>query len=311
MSLTYNAVKLLLWAKNLGASFERTLTLGHQGLGCSPRQLHRAVHDFGFTITQEQINRCFQHPPCTDVFADEFLRFLGAKEIVSVDRSDFEGATRLHDLNAPFPESDQASFSFVLDGGTLEHVFDYPAALRHSLELVRPGGHFLTIAPANGYMGHGFYQLSPELFFRVFSKENGFALRKMVLCELYKANAPFFQVNDPAVTGMRTELISARCLDLAVLARRTALVPILACPPQQSDYVACWERHQEAAVSPEPAQLGVFWRVRRALNPYWPFWLRHWKRRYAYSRRHGAPKVSNRRHFRRLALKEMSNERAE
>jgi SAM-dependent methyltransferase len=311
MSLTYNAVKLLLWAKNLGASFEKTLTLGHQGLSCSPRQLHRAVQDFGFAITGEQIQRCFQHPPCTNVFADEFLRFLGAKEIVSVDCSDFEGATRLHDLNDPFPESDQASFSFVLDGGTLEHIFNYPAALRHCLELIRPGGHFLTTAPVNNHMGHGFYQFSPELFFRVFSKANGFALRKIVLYEPHKADTAFFHVNDPAATGMRTELISAKCLDLGVFARRTTLVPILAHPPQQSDYVACWGRHQEAAASAEPVHLGVLGRVRKTLNPYWPFWLRGWKQRYVHLRRHGAPRLSNRRHFRRLPLREMFNERAE
>jgi SAM-dependent methyltransferase len=311
MAVTYNVVELLLWAKNLGASFERTLTLGHQGLSCSPRQLHRAIHDFGFAITQEQINQCFHHPPLTAVYADEFLRFLGAKEIVSVDRSDFEGATRLHDLNEPFPESDQASFSFVLDGGTLEHIFNYPAALRHCLELVRPGGHFLTTAPVNNHMGHGFYQPSPELFFRVFSEENGFALRKIVLYETHKANNAFFQVNDPALTGMRSELVSAKCLDIGVLARRATLVPILASPPQQSDYVVCWERHQEAVASSAPAKPGVVWRIRKALNPYWPYWLRGWKRTYAYYRRYGAPKLNNRRYFYRLPRKEMFSERAE
>jgi SAM-dependent methyltransferase len=310
MSVSYNVVKLLLWARNLGASYERTLTLGHQGLACSPRQLKRAVHDFGFAISQEQINRCFQRPPCTDAFADEFLRFLGAKEVVSVDHSDFEGATRLHDLNNPFPESDQASFSFVLDGGTLEHIFNYPAALRHCLELVRPGGHFLTIAPVSNHMGHGFYQPSPELFFRVFSRENGFALRKIVLHEPHEPKTAFFEVSDPAVTGLRTQLISSRCWDLGVLARRTALVPTLARAPQQSDYAAAWGHHQEAAVWPSPAQVGLLWRLRKALNPYWPAWLRSWKGKYLYSWRYGSPTLRNRRHFRRVPAKEMFTERA-
>jgi len=83
MSLTYNAVKLVLRAKNLSASFERPPTIAHQGLSCSPRQLRRAVHDFGFTITPEQISRCFRHPPGADASADAFLHFLGAKGIVS------------------------------------------------------------------------------------------------------------------------------------------------------------------------------------------------------------------------------------
>src|SRR6266853_5261763 len=181
MALDFNALKVALWARNLGVSYERTLTLGHQGLDCSPRQLRRALRDFGLPAAPDQLERCLHRAPYSALYADELLRFLGAKELVSVDRSGFEGATRLHDLNEPFPERDRAAFSLVLDAGTLEHIFNYPAALRHCLELVQRGGHFLTTTPANNLVGHGFYQLSPELFFRVFSAENGFALRKIVL----------------------------------------------------------------------------------------------------------------------------------
>ncbi|MCA1572803.1 MAG: hypothetical protein LC798_21415 [Chloroflexi bacterium] len=42
----------------------------------------------------------------------------------------------------------------VLDGGTLEHVFDYPTALRGALDAVRLGGHFIAVTPANGWCGH-------------------------------------------------------------------------------------------------------------------------------------------------------------
>jgi hypothetical protein len=36
-----------------------------------------------------------------------------------------------------------------------------------------------AVTPANNQMGHGFYQFSPELFFRVFSQENGYLLRAL------------------------------------------------------------------------------------------------------------------------------------
>jgi len=100
-------------------------------------------------------------------------------------------------LNSVFFE--RSRFTLVLDGGTLEHVFDYPAALRQCLELVALSGHFITIAPAQNQMGHGFYQISPELFFRVLSGENGFTLRKMVLFDTSRIDAPFFEVRDPAL----------------------------------------------------------------------------------------------------------------
>src|SRR2546426_934602 len=168
MGMDFNVIKVLLWAKNLGASFERTATLGRQGFECTPRRLQRAARDFGLFATVQDVKHCFQRPPLGALYADEFLRLIGAKEIVSVDRSDFEGATLLHDLNEPFPDEERGRFNLVFDGGTLEHIFNYPAALRHCLELVGTGGHFITIAPAHNMMGHGFYQISPELFFRVF-----------------------------------------------------------------------------------------------------------------------------------------------
>jgi SAM-dependent methyltransferase len=309
MALDFNAVKVSFWAKNLGVSYRRTLTLGRQNLVCSPSRLHQAVRDFGLTYTREQIDRCLRRPLMEALFADEFFRFLGAEELVSVDNSDYEGATLIHDLNQPFPENLREHFDFVLDGGTLEHVFNYPTALRHCLELVRPGGHFLTITVASGFMGHGFYQFSPDLFFRIFNADNGFSLRKMILFDSLKTDAPFYQVNDPALTGQRTELFSAKPILLAALAQRTAIMPIFARPPQQSDYVAAWQQHDQTVNVPEP-RTDWIWRMRKKLNPYWPYWLSRWKAGWQLRRKSGPPKLSNQRHFRLLTKQEMVRERS-
>ena len=310
MALDLNGVKLLLWSKNLGASFERTATLGRQGFSCSPGELRPALRDFGFEAGPEQFKRIFKHPPMTSLFAEEFLHFLGAKELQSVDISDFEGATLLHDLNQPFEARHQAAFSFVLDAGTLEHIFHYPQALRHCLELVEVGGHFLTITPTNNQMGHGFYQFSPELFFRVFNAENGFTLRKIVLYDYLKTDAPFYEVLDPSKTGGRTHVFSPRPLYLAVLAERVALKPILNRPPLQSDYVQLWEQSKRQTPEANTGATSRLFRLRRALNPYWPYWLRRWKKALYYARVYGKPNLRNRRHFRRLSRKEVCGERA-
>lgn len=308
MAIDINAVKLLFWAKNLGASFEKTLTLGHLGFFCSPRRFRRAVRDFNLSGTREQIDRCFQHPPFRELFADELFRFLGAEEVVSVDQSDFEGANLLHDLNEPFPENHRGRYSLVCDGGTLEHVFNYPAALRHCMDLVRLGGHFLTTPPAHNAMGHGFYQISPELFFRVFSKDNGFVLRKIILFDL-KADADFYEVNDPADTGHRTSLISKRPLVLAALAQRIAFTPIFARVPQQSDYAAQWEKFSQKTEDMGPDLTGPLGRLRIALNPYWPYWLRNWKKSFVNYWKSDSPKLTNRRNFRKLDYRQICRER--
>lgn len=310
MGLDFNAIKMLLWAKNLGVSFEKTLTLGRQGLACPTHRWHRAVRDFGIPGSREAIDRCLHHLPMQPLHAEELFRFLGAKEVVSVDYSDFEGATLLHDLNQPFPESQRGKFTLVVDGGTLEHIFDYPTALRNTLELVCDHGHFLTLIGAHSFMGHGFYQFSPELFFRVFSPENGFVLRKIVLYEFLKTDSDFYQVNDPAKTGYRTELRSKKPMCLAVLAQRIAGTPILVKPPMQSEYVSVWERNRQATNS-APSQPGLLRKFRIRLNPYWPYWLRHAKDIFLYHRDHGYPRLSNRRHYRLLKRKEIFCERSQ
>ncbi len=159
-------------------------------------------------------------------------------------------------------------------------------------------------------MGHGFYQISPELFFRVFSEENGFALRKLILFDS-KTDAVFYQVNDPAVTGNRTGLVSKRPLLLAALAQRIALKPIFARTPQQSDYAAQWEKFRENPTNMAPNLTGLLGWLRMALNPYWPFWLRNWKRNLVDSWKRGSPKLTNSRHFRKLDYWQICRERTD
>jgi hypothetical protein len=284
--------------------------LGHQGLSCLPRQLNRALGDFGLTATDKELDDCFKHQPLHDVFADQFLRFLGANQVVSVDRSDFEGANLLHDLNEPFPESYHGFFDYVIDGGTLEHIFNYPSALRNVLETVAVGGHFLTVTPATGVMGHGFYQFSPELLFRVFSAANGFELRKIVIFDISRPNADFFEVHDPAITGLRTELSSSKPMHIGALARRTEKKAIFSTFPQQSDYFALWERHRQSPPTPGTSAVGLKARLRLALDPYLPIWIRRAKNRIKYRVRQGSPSLSNKRQFRRLSWSEIFAERA-
>lgn len=304
MAIDFNSVKLLLWAKNLGVDFTRTATLGHQGLSCSIPRFRGALKDFNIAAREPEIASCFQHEPCAPLYSDEFLRLLGAKEITIVDNSDFEGANCLHDLNQPFPENMRGSFDLILDGGTLEHIFNFQAALKNCLELLRAGGHFIAIPPANGQIGHGFYQFSPELFFGIFNNNNGFALRKIVLFDPTKVDAPFYEVKNPAEAGVRLEMVSSPTLQLGILAQRIAEVPILAIPPQQSDYVTAWK-----AQKPQLDRSNILGKLRFALNPYWPYWMRNRKRLLVHWWKFGSMNLSNKRYFRRLRRKEIAKER--
>jgi hypothetical protein len=94
-----------------------------------------------------------------------FFRRLGFAAVESVDYSDFEGATHVADLNRPLPADLVGRFDVVLDSGTLEHVFNFPVALKNLVDMARANGRVIICAPSSNYMDHGFYMFSPTLFF--------------------------------------------------------------------------------------------------------------------------------------------------
>lgn len=177
-----------------------------------------------------------------DGFAEPLLQLLGAEHICSVDASSYEGASTVHNMNLPIPDSLRSAFSVVIDAGTLEHIFDFPTAIKNCMEMVQEGGHLLLMTPANNFMGHGFYQFSPELFFRVCSEENGYEIARAILCEV-EPDAQWYEVVDPARARRRVELVNSRPAYLLIQARKVRNAPILAAAPQQSDYTVAWQEH--------------------------------------------------------------------
>ena len=235
MGLSRDGVRFLLYAKRLGVDFSRTATLGRQDLEVRRSTLARELGDFGHRVPEEEI-ACLH-----GAYADELFRWLGARELHTYDNSPYEGATHIHDLNLPIADSAKGAYSAVLDGGSLEHVFDFPRAIRNCMELLAVGGHYLAITPANNFMGHGFYQFSPELYYSVLAPQNGFAVVRMIAFE-DRWRATWYAVPNPREVGTPVTLMNGRPVLLLVLAKRLAEVPIFAAAPQQSDYVATWSR---------------------------------------------------------------------
>jgi hypothetical protein len=247
MGVTDQGLEFLLSARRGGVSFDRTMTIGRQFL-LVPTD--RAEVLTGVLAPEED-------PALAGVlaerprFAEPVLRALGAREVCSIDRSRYEGATHVHDLNRPLPATYLEPFSVVLDGGCLEHVFDFPMAIRNCMQMVAVGGHLLCMPPVNNAAGHGFYQFSPELYFRVLSPENGFAVERILLAEV-RPDATWYQVVDPAVAGRRGEFTTQHQAYLYVQARKVDERVPFASPPVQSDYDDLW-RQAAAGATGAPA----------------------------------------------------------
>lgn len=171
-----------------------TLQLGRQGL-----------HFAGFMAGQAKENvsvELFKHYCPTIPFAnlvegcdghtEKFFTVLGAETVDSIDYSNYERANIIHDLNKPIPAELYNKYDFIFDGGTIEHIFDIKMCIDNVKKMLKVGGYFCSITVCNNFVGHGFYQFSPEFFRSAFSEENGYKVHDIELAELIDQH-PYFQ----------------------------------------------------------------------------------------------------------------------
>lgn len=226
-----------------GAVLGKTLTVGRLNLFLRARDRRRVIE------------RCGKERPDSYegddwIYAEKFLKMLGATDIESIDGSGYEDATIVHDLNLPVPDNLHGKFDTVCDGGTLEHIFFFPQALKNCMQMVKVGGNLFCASPANNLGGHGFYQLSPDLFFQALSPENGFEICQVVIQEkVYLGRS--FSVQDTNALRARVEYQSNYVpLDILVWARKTRDVEVFSAPPVQADYKVAWDTASLEEIKP-------------------------------------------------------------
>lgn len=240
MGLNTHGIKFLLYSKASGVDFTQTAMIGRQGLHLYKDELKSIFQTFARTITDQQLDKIFTQD---NGYAEEFFRQIGAREIHSFDFSDFEKATYIHDFNREIPSEFKERYSVVFDGGSLEHVFNFPVAIKNCMEMVKIGGYYLASTPANNNFGHGFYQFSPELFFDIFVEENGFELVNLIAYE-DSPGTIWYKVKSPKEVKARVTLMNNESVYLFIIARRFKRVGIFDSIPQQSDYQMQWNQHE-------------------------------------------------------------------
>ena len=99
-----------------------------------------------------------------------FLEALGCHS-TCIDIVQSRGCELVCDLNTPYLPFEPNSFDLVIDGGTLEHVFNIGQALMNVANAVRVGGVIFHGNPVN-WINHGFYSMNPTLL-HDFYTQNG------------------------------------------------------------------------------------------------------------------------------------------
>jgi hypothetical protein len=224
MGIDLHALNFLRYVKRYG-DFGKTLTLGRQNLDVQESVVRKM-----FSLPDEYKNERY----CEELILNVF----GASTVDSLDNSGYENATIIADMNQPLPAHFR-KFNTIVDGGTLEHVFNLPQALKNVSLLCQPGGQIIHILPANNFCGHGFWQFSPELFFSLYKRECGYKDTEVFIADLTK-NKEWVKANPP-LRGQRVSVYSNSPLYVLV---RTILVSENFSHEnvQQSDYVVEWNK---------------------------------------------------------------------
>jgi hypothetical protein len=248
MGMNPNALRFLFYSKSVGVDFGKTAMIGRQALHLSFNKFSSIItREFNYNLNSDELKELYNSGYCEDV-----LKFLGAETVHSFDYSDYEGSTHIHDFNQPVPEELFMQYSTVLESGTLEHVFNFPVAIKNCMNMIKRKGHFLGMMPTNNYMGHGFYQFSPELFYGIFSAENGFRIQRFFSFEErdimdIREKRVWFNVPDPKDVKCRVGISNSTPTLLLILANKTSDKIPFSTPPLQADYVEKYVVHSGVA----------------------------------------------------------------
>ena len=241
MGLTFHEYKFLEEVSKK-KNFGNVLTLGKQEI----------------ILTNEDRKRLnlFQKDYINDEYIDKLLvdKFK-ANSVKSIDNSSFEGADIIHDMNKPIKNLNE-KFDTIIDFGTSEHIFNVVENLSNISKFCKNNGIILHSLPANNNCGHGFWQFSPELFFSLYSENNGFSDTEIFVFNTHN-KYEWWKVEKQKL-GERLEISSEA--PLYVLVKTIKKSEIQNKDVQQSDYIERWNENSINHKNIKKKKLSILWK---------------------------------------------------
>ena len=241
MGLTFHEYKFLEEVSKK-KNFGNVLTLGKQEM----------------ILTNEDRKRLnlFEKDYVNDEYIDKLLvdKFK-ANSVKSIDNSSFEGADIIHDMNKPI-ENLNEKFDTIIDFGTSEHIFNVVENLSNISKFCKNNGIILHSLPANNNCGHGFWQFSPELFFSLYSENNGFSETEIFVFNTHN-KYEWWKVEKQKL-GERLEISSDA--PLYVLVKTIKKSEIQNKDVQQSDYIERWNENSINHKDIKKKKMSILWK---------------------------------------------------
>ena len=130
-----------------------------------------------------------------------FFKILGISEIKSIDISKYQNADYLYDLNKIKPPKKlKRKFDCILDGSTIEHIFNTFNVLKNINYFLKKGGYIIHITGINNMPKDGFYQFNPNFFLEFYSFNNFKIIKNLYWVNNYAKK--IFQKNARSKRGL-------------------------------------------------------------------------------------------------------------
>ena len=246
MAVDYVTFRQLVDLSTKFAPKGRSVMLGRQRFAIHPR----LGAGYEKILKDANIDGVVQDMTQPDGYTEKMFADLGLGTMETLDYSDFEGADIVHDLNQPVPDELKGQFSFIYDGGTLEHVFDVRQALENMFEMLAVGGRFVACQPINGWPTHGMYQFGPELVYTFWKRKCGCAVHQCSAIAKGQGRLPPAPFPDPAVRGNRVRYPKQMGAGKTFLFYEVERLEDsrIGRDALQSDYVSRWQDHAQNQV---------------------------------------------------------------
>lgn len=252
MAISFNEAAFLKYC-NKNHNFNKTAVLGRQRIQPS-KYLNKILNkslDFDFGKYHDLL--------LTDIFK--------ASLIDVYDISEFEGANKVCDFGKPVSESE--IYDTFIDFGSSEHIFEISQSFKNIIKLTKIGGMIIHNLPTDNGCGHGFYQISPELFFSLYSEKNGFKDTEIFMIDISK-NKPSYviKLKKPS-KGDRIEIRTKN--EMCVWVKTIKFKNIKISNVYQSDYISKWSKEApkinlnfEEKVSGRLKEYKIFYKIIRS-----------------------------------------------
>lgn len=172
MSIHSATLHFMLAANKMKPIIGNYLNIGKQSVLIEKLNIAKLADKYGVSMTLPDSPDQSTRKTLLSTTDNDLLAAFSTATYCSLDKSDYETAAEIVDLNLPsIPSHLERRFDFIYDGGTLDNVFSPAQSIMNLAKMLRPGGRMLNFNLGSGWPG-AYCSLSCEWFFSYYAINN-------------------------------------------------------------------------------------------------------------------------------------------